>query len=342
MNFYNKGLSKIDVIRGIINNRSFVIKEQSSMCFAPINIALIKYWGKKDDELNLAMSPSLSISSQRLGTWTQVLKSNQDEMILNDKINQDNECHRAFDFVNLLRKVLGIDVKLKIITKNNIPISSGLASSASGFACLSKALNDLLNLNLSQQELSMLARFGSGSACRSVLDNCRFVIWNGDFAEPCVFNAVMKRIVDNMQILVLIVDEGVKQKSSREAMRLTTDAWRAGRNIVYNHWLQQTNDDFNKIFLAKNWPEFGSIVERNALIMHKAIRASGINYFTQNTMEVIKFVKQCRENNLMVYLTIDAGANVKILYQRQDYEFLKNKVQHYLIDNGVCLKALDF
>ena len=289
------------------------------------------------------MTPSLSISSNYLGTNTQIFISNDNEIIFNKrKIENNAFFKRTFDFINLWQKALNIDLNLKIITKNNIPTASGLASSASGFASLTLALNDFFSLNLSPNELSILARLGSGSACRSVLKNSRFAVWNGDFAEPFNFSNQTKIITNDMRIMIIILDENHKKTSSREAMQQTKTTWQNGKNYDYDVWLKQTKQDFIKIQNATTWQEFGEIVERNSLLMHRAIRTAGIDYFNNKTNMIIEFAEKCRMNNLFIYTTIDAGANVVLLYQNKDTDNIKKALSKFENETKIKLKKLIF
>ena len=335
-------LSKHDIVKQILNNRLYVINNDKQKYFAPINIALIKYWGKKDDNLNLALTPSLSVSSRKLGTTMQIFAANNDEIKINDKNPEANVYKKTFDFIDLWRDALNFNQKICIVSKNNIPTASGLASSASSFACLTEALNGFFSLNLSPYEMSILARLGSGSACRSVFKDNRFAIWDGEFAVPFHFLGKAKTITDNMNIIVCVVDEDKKNISSRDAMMMTKKSLLNGKNKDYQNWLIQTKKDFIAIQNVENWEEFGEIVERNSLLMHKAIQSAEINYFNKNTNAVIEFARSCRNCNKNVYLTIDAGANVKLLYQRQDEVWLKKQIIEFLLKYGICKRILNF
>ncbi|MCC7300566.1 MAG: diphosphomevalonate decarboxylase, partial [Verrucomicrobia bacterium] len=142
--------------------------------FAPANIALCKYWGKRDAELNLPVNSSLSISLGKLGTHTAVkFSKSADKVFLNGKPAPADFAARISKFLNLFRAEGQF---FEVRTKNNIPTAAGLASSASGFAALVKALDQLFGWGFNPRELSMLARLGSGSASRSLYDG--FAVWH--------------------------------------------------------------------------------------------------------------------------------------------------------------------
>ncbi len=146
--------------------------------FAPSNIALCKYWGKRNDELNLPNNGSLSISLANLGTTTVLALSTdgKDRVWLNGQLldNQQQFVQKVIAFINLFRGNNNIPVHVH--TTNSIATSAGLASSASGFGALMMAVNDFFNLELSLKLQSVFARMGSGSACRSFYHG--FVEWH--------------------------------------------------------------------------------------------------------------------------------------------------------------------
>src|SRR3989344_9282846 len=123
--------------------------------FAPVNVALIKYWGKADAKLRLPANASLSVNLTNLGTTTTV------EWVKN--LSHDQADERMAKHLNLIRKLAKLDLKTRVITKNNFPASTGLSSSASGFAALTLATAVAAGLKLSQKDLSRLARLGTGS-----------------------------------------------------------------------------------------------------------------------------------------------------------------------------------
>ena len=325
-----------DVVNKILEGKldKHEVRTTSNAFFAPINIALIKYWGKRNEELKLPMSSSLSYSSLHLGTITKVLPNckNADEIFLNGVLIEQNTdfYNRTIAFVNLFRNALNVDIKLTIITDNNVPTASGLASSASGFASLTLAINDLFNLNLDEKTLSILARLGSGSACRSIVSaidkTANFVLWNKGISEDG-FDSYAEKIAlpnvieDNLSMFIVKITDNKKDISSTDAMRMTIEM-----SKKYSTWLKQTENDILNIFNVKSFQEFGLIVENNSLLMHKSIRDAGIDYFLPKTYECVDFIKKLREQeNLSVFCTIDAGANVKIICEKQELEITKTQ-----------------
>lgn len=262
------------------------IKEKKVDVFAPINIALIKYWGKRDNLLRLPTASSLSYTSTHLGSITTLSKNTfqKDIVVFNGKDITDEPNNvvknKILSFVSLFKEALSLqDVCFTINTKNNIPTTSGLASSASGFASLVLALNDILSLNLTNCELSILARLGSGSACRSVFLNERFVLWqkgrkkNGldSFAKPV---HLPEFIENNISAFVVKITEKQKGVSSTEAMNMIDK-----NSNTYRQWIRKTNSDLKRIFLVKSFQEFGELIEENAMRMHNLINKYGVKIF---------------------------------------------------------------
>ena len=336
------------------NNKS---KLESNWHFAPINIALIKYWGKRNDELKLPMSSSLSITSINLGSRAKIVKqpadnkttqTNGDIVIFNGKIANNDFSNRVLEFFNLFKKALKIDDTFTIYTENNIPMASGFASSASGFASLSKAINDIFDFRLSNTELSIIARLGSGSACRSVFDSdIKYVKWqkgqNDDgmdsYSSPFSFSNATQTTADNAAILLLVLSNQSKPVSSTAAMKLTMQLKNGEiTNQKYLSWLRQTENDIQQIENVKTFAEFGEIVERNSLMMHESIRAIGIDYFSSRTHKVLEFI-QTHRPQLKAYATIDAGANVALLTQKNDIDNLKQSLlSANLVDESEILE----
>ncbi len=145
---------------------------QKSTAIANSNIAIIKYWGKRDEQLMLPTNSSISFTmDEQLSTVTTVEFDNslkQDELVLDDAPSKEKELLRVSGFLDLVRAKAGVAARARVVSKNSFPKAAGLASSASAFAALSLAASKAAGLSLAPDELSVLARMGSGSACRSI------------------------------------------------------------------------------------------------------------------------------------------------------------------------------
>jgi len=138
---------------------------------APSNIAFTKYWGRKDEILRLPENGSISMCLSNLLTTTTVEFSpnyTKDEITINGGGLEENEAERIIKHLDRVRKLANTNHKAKMVSNNNFPSGTGLSSSASGFAALSLAASKAAGLDLNEKDLSILARLGSGSACRSI------------------------------------------------------------------------------------------------------------------------------------------------------------------------------
>ena len=315
-------MNKKDIVSIILSN---YIKDgsviENNIFFAPINIALLKYWGKENEELITPLTSSVSFSCEKYGSFTKIKQNHEDELIFNNiKLNShDAKYIKIFDFINMFRQN---DDFVKIETYNNIPTGAGLASSASGFAALTKAIVGHLGYKLSSKDLSILARLGSGSASRSIYD--KFAIWhkgedkNGmdSFAEEIPYS-------DNLDfdISIVLVDENEKKISSREAMKNIKSS------LLYDEWIAVSKKYIQPLMNAIKEGDFttiGEISEKHATLMHSVMLFcnESINYLSYDTFNIISQIKLLRKSGLEIYFTIDAGANVKIIHKKCD----KNKI----------------
>ncbi len=303
-------------------------KEQGS-AFAPSNIALCKYWGKRDTSLNLPVNSSLSISLGNLGTQTEIsVCEGVDRVFLNGKMQDPSTSfsQRISSFLDLFRPMLGHG-GFEVRTENNIPTAAGLASSASGFAALVLALDDLAGWGLDRQKLSMLARLGSGSASRSVYDG--FVQWYAG-CQPDGMDSFAERIDHTwpeFRIGVLELSSAEKPVGSRDGMKRTVET-----SELYKSWPLQAADDLVTLHAAIDAYDFellGKTAERNALAMHATMLAAWppLLYLQPESIEQIHKVQRVRAEGLDVYLTIDAGPNIKLLFLEESETAVREAFQ---------------
>ncbi len=310
--------------------------KEKGVAFAPSNIALCKYWGKRDATLNLPVNSSLSISLGHLGTRTEIrllgveqagrdtglpdrkqrptgvavpaAQRASNQVYLNGQFQPPDSSFvkRICSFLDLFRPYLG-DAPFEVRTENNIPTAAGLASSASGFAALA-------GWGLDRKRLSMLARLGSGSASRSVYDG--FVQWHVG-SNPDGTDSFAEKI-DNewpeFRIGILELSSAPKPVGSRDGMNRTVET-----SELYKSWPQQAATDLETIRTAidaHDFPLLGKTAERNALAMHATMLAAWppLLYLQSETVEQIHKVQRIRNEGLEVYLTIDAGPNIKLLF----------------------------
>jgi diphosphomevalonate decarboxylase len=297
---------------------------------APVNIALIKYWGKSDEIRVLPTTTSLSLTLTDLYTET-TFSPGPFSFTLNGKPGDDNEVQRVKDVLQHFAHN-----QVQIDSVNNFPTASGLASSASGFAALTYGLNEFFQAQYSLNELATLTRIGSGSSCRSLVDG--FAIWHQSGALTNRSNPFK-----NLMMLIVIISETKKPISSREAMKITK-----ATSSQYASWMEQSEKDYQQMMQAidqVNFQTLGDITERNSTRLHQLMATAepSIVYQRDESRHVLEVVREARKQGLLGYATMDAGPNVKILIsgdQLVEWEkLIKVQVkQRYLLSRiGGCV-----
>lgn len=290
--------------------------KQSASAFAPANIALCKYWGKRDGLFNLPATDSFSISLGALGSHCRLsLEEKADQVYLGGEHlpAESSFVRRLCAFLDLFRGPHGYFYRVE--TSNTVPTAAGFASSASGFASLVMALNELHGWGLDDHALSCFARLGSGSACRSLWMG--FVRWHAgqaidgsdSFGEP------LDMSWPSIRVGLIHVTAEKKPIPSREAMNHTV-----ATSQLYRGWKDQVGKDLPMMLDAVDSHDFdclGMLSEQNALAMHATMMSARppVFYWKQRTLEVMHAVWEARSEGVPVYFTIDAGPNVKLLFE---------------------------
>ena len=308
-------------------------QNQMASVFAPANIALCKYWGKRDPILNLPVTDSLSISLGALGSHCTISLAEEDHYVLNgSSVDMDSVfATRLRTFLDWFRGPA--DYRYRLESVNTVATAAGFASSASGFAAVVKALQAVHGWQLDPYVLSILARMGSGSACRSLWNG--FVHWHaGRLADGTdSFAEVILSDWKTLRVGLLSVDAGEKAVSSREAMNRTV-----ATSILYRSWTQQVEQDVLALHEAIGDQDFhalGSCAEQNALAMHATMLAArpAVLYWKPATVGVLHAVWQARSDGLPAYFTMDAGPNVKLLFEQSHADDVKSQFPQIVIAN---------
>lgn len=292
---------------------------------AHTNIALIKYWGKADEELRIPYTDSLSLTLNDFYTETSVSRSLKDEFWLDNKLQDLTHSKRVFKFLDYFRKKFNINEHFLIKSFNHVPNSAGLASSASAFAALAAALVKVMDFNLSFEDISKLARVGSGSASRSIMGG--FVQWHAGIDDETSFAEQFNdgQNID-ISLISVILNDTPKKISSTEGMlktKLTSPFYQIWPKVVEKDLTDIkkaiSNNDFNKI---------GEIAEHNAMEMHALTFSSNpsFTYFEPETLELINYIHELRASGIPVYFTIDAGPNVKVICQKETVNLVNDKL----------------
>ncbi|QIS12791.1 diphosphomevalonate decarboxylase [Nocardia arthritidis] len=287
------------------------------------NIALVKYWGKRDESMFLPVTGSLSMTLDIYPTTTTVrlTAGPADVVVLNGNTATGTAHSRVERFLDMIRGKAGRDERAEVISTNTGPTGAGLASSASGFAALAAAAAAAYGLNVDGRELSRLARRGSGSACRSIFGG--FVVWHagegdGEAGDRSSYAEPIDGDVLDPALVVAVVDNAAKAVSSRDAMRLT-----CATSPFYRPWAEASAVDLDEMRMAiarRELSAVGEIAERNALGMHASMLMArpSIRYLSPQSVAILDRVLALRADGVAAYATIDAGPNVTVLCARSD------------------------
>jgi len=305
---------------------------------APSNIALVKYWGKSEPQI--PKNPSLSFTLDACFTQTTLsykpkLKDNEFQFeVLLDAINKEDFKPKIQTFFERIEKYVPFlkEFSFEINTHNSFPHSSGIASSASGLSALAlcvmsveKEFNPEISEEYFYQKASFLARLGSGSAARSVKGN--LVVW-GEHKEiegssnlyGIPFSKEIHPTFNNFHDTILLVDKGQKQVSSTLGHQLMVN------HPFANQRFTQANENISKLsnILQKgNIDDFITIVESEALTLHAMMLTSNPYFILMqpNTLAIINKIWNFRkETGNHICFTLDAGANVHVLYPENEKE----------------------
>jgi len=309
---------------------------------ANANIALVKYWGKRNKELILPQNGNISMTCDGMTTTTTVEfseKYKENTVVINDEEFQKDE-KDIHGHIDRIANLAGIKQKARVISESNFPVAAGLASSASGFAALTAAAAAAAGLELSPKELSILTRQGSGSACRSIFGG--FAEWHRgekeDGSDSFAEQIVDKNYWPEFRMITTIVQKGKKPVTSRAGMAQTVETC-----PYYQEWLKTITDDLKLVregIKEKDFGKVGQAAEHNCLKMHALMIATkpAIVYWIPATMEIIQGVLAWREEGLKCYFTIDAGPNVKVLCLEKEEEEVNKRLLSLkgIIETIIC------
>lgn len=305
---------------------------------AHTNIALIKYWGKENDDLIIPKNNSLSLTLDAFYTETRVTFDDtleKDTLILDGEEQTSSVLSKVEGVLNLVREKAGITTYALVESKNYVPTAAGLASSASGLAALAGAASQAAGLDLSDTELSRLARRGSGSASRSIYGG--FAEWQKGTNDEDSYAVPVDDANWDLGMLFIVVEDAKKDVSSREGMRRTIET-----SPFYQGWLDTVNEDLEAMKQAlsnQDIEEVGKIAERNAMKMHATNLGANppFTYWSPDSVRAMAAVRNLREKGFTAYFTMDAGPNVKIVCKQSDMRDIKQELEkefdaHQLIE----------
>lgn len=302
---------------------------------SPANIAFVKYWGRRDDKLILPLNSSVSMNmsgcttttSCEWGEWeNDSIKIQYQGKGLVEATGSSRD--KSLAVIERIRAKLGTKLRVKIESENNFPEATGIASSASGFSALTKALYESYGESLSEKEMTIETRLsGSGSACRSIPDG--FVVWEegkkSDGSDSYAYSIAPETHWDLVD-LVCVVDTGNKKVSSGEGHARPKNEYMKAR--LYN--IERRVEDTIAAIKEKDLEKLGVLTEIEAMSLHTVCMMSEppIYYLNGATFEVMATIRGLRERGVLAYYTMDAGANVHVLTEGKNLAKVKVELEN--------------
>ncbi len=286
---------------------------------ANANIAFIKYWGNADDSLRLPVNGSLSMNLDGLYAETRVTwrdDLSDDALTLNGALADDAALARVSSHLDRLRERIGITKRAEVESRNNFPMGAGIASSAAAFAALTVAGVAAASADVSESELTTLARLGSGSASRSVPTG--FVEWHkgGDHASSFAESIAAPDHWDLVDVIAVVSTAHKAVGSSAGHTSALTSDLQAARVAGAEERLRVCRE----ALLARDFAAFAEVVEHDSNLMHAVMMTSRppLFYWLPPTLAIMEAVRTWRASGIQVCYTLDAGANVHCICIRDD------------------------
>jgi diphosphomevalonate decarboxylase len=291
---------------------------------APANIALVKYWGKRDPRLNLPEAGSISVTLEGLESHTTVCfaaGNDRDRLLLDGHEVPEGGLDRVRRVLDRVRQVTGVSHSAHVESRNTFPTAAGIASSASGMAALALASSRAAGWNPTPEEASVLARLGSGSACRSIHGG--FVEWiAGSRSDGEDSHAMPLATPEHwpLEAAIFLVSSEAKPVSSTRGMAET-----AASSPYHAAWIATVLEDLPVAREAIQSRDFGGlerVTERSCLAMHATMLAArpSLCYWKPETVQTLDAIERLRAEGRSLFFTIDAGPNVKVFTPPGDPE----------------------
>ena len=284
------------------------------------NIALIKYWGKRDIERNLPAVGSISITLDALRTRMTVdldAGISADELFVNERprLDMSPRISRCLD------NTLGDErPRARVQSSSNFPIAAGLASSASSFAALTVAALDAAGVDAETEQVARLAGRASGSAARSLYGGFVELSNEGDAIRV---QQLCSEDVWPLKVIVAVTETGPKAIGSTEAMEISRET-----SPFYSRWVEKQTEDLTvarEAIANRDFGKLASVAEHNCLKMHSVMWASRppTVFWNAATMRCLTTVRQLQAEGRSVFFTIDAGPQVKAVCLPDDVDAVR-------------------
>ena len=311
----------------------------------PINIALIKYWGKDDEKLITPLNNSISLTLDTKEFYTETsikitkIKESKDQKediieltINNEKSKITTRIKEIINQFKILKPELNKNPYSYIIkSKNTFPIKSGCASSASSMSSLVICINKALKLNLSKDKLSQISRIGSGSACRSIINGISEWVKEGKNNSHAI--QLYNKDYWKLNVMLIIVNQNKKEISSSDGMKLskeTSDFFNYRIKFIVDKHINEIKDSLKN----KNFEKFGKVIMKESNNFHAVCRDTfpTINYLNLESEFIIKCVDEInkKENKIICAYTFDAGANAFLIFEEENRDLINNYFEDIL------------
>jgi diphosphomevalonate decarboxylase len=304
-------------------------KNLTATAIAHPNIAFIKYWGNQDHALRIPRNGSISMNMAGLETRTTVAFSpdlEADSLTLNGKTVSGTGLDRVSEMLERVRGMAGTNDYAQVVSENNFPTGSGIASSASAFAALALASSTAAGLRLSEAELSALARSGSGSASRSIPGG--FVEWYpGNTHDSSYAETIAPPNHWALADCVAIVSREHKATGSTGGHAVADTSPLQDARVAD---ARRRLDLCRNAILEKNFEAFADVVEQDSNIMHAVMMTSTprLVYWLPGTLAVMQAVVDWRDEGLEACYTIDAGPNVHVITPEEHAEEISRRLKN--------------
>jgi len=298
------------------------------------NIALVKYWGKRDEKLILPVEGSIAVTmDEQLATKTTVMFSEdlkEDEIWINNrKMTKPDELEKPIPQLDLVREMARMSLRAKVVSSCIVPFAAGLAGSSAGLCALALAATAALGLKLDKKELSIVCRRGSGSACRSVYGG--FVEWRKG-KKPDGSDSYAVQIADEnhwpeLRNVIVMIETKEKKVKSRAGMKQTVATSNLYKKRVQD--LPKTLDTVRNAILKKDLPTLLEAIMRESNNMHATMLDTWppILYLNDTSKEIIYAIHEFNEDGIKAGYTFDAGPNPNIFTVEKHVNEIKKILQ---------------
>ncbi len=272
------------------------------------SLALVKYWGKTDAGRNIPATSSIAIGLHDLRTTTRIRFTNE----RTDSVRIGGESQSLDPYLPVIEKfrpASDSSHRVEIDSSNSFPTAAGIASSSSGFAALALGLDALFEAGLSQEELSAIARVGSGSASRAVFGG--FTRWGR--GEASAIRLHSDDYWPELRVLVAVVNTGPKPIGSRAGMNHSRET-----SAIYPVWVEQSEALVSRAasaLEAKDLEALGLAMRESYLMMFSTMFTARppFIYWLPESIGIIHLAEELRDSGLPVWETMDAGPQVKLV-----------------------------